>query len=257
MKKHDLAIEAQPCPVWRKQVVFGADQTELIFAVPAYLIPLKGQAVLKAGNRHYRALPGRVLRLGKGLKLTVAVWSESFWYAVALAWGKTDCRTRLFTAAAQPELLRQTQQELSQACGTSACPACDGSNPRLAAAIWQALETDRFALLETLASPNLEPPLKLIHQRYREPLSLKELARPCQMSSSAFSYCFHKEMGIRPSDYLIRHRLTRACQKLRQGHTVAQAAYSAGYDDPFYFSRLFKRHFGVAPAVWKQRSPCG
>ncbi|NJP40916.1 helix-turn-helix transcriptional regulator [Oscillospiraceae bacterium HV4-5-C5C] len=261
MKKQNLTKAALPCPVWMKQVGFGAELQMLSFVVPAYLIPLKGQAVLRAGNRRYRALPGRVLRLDSGLELTLTVGSDSFWYVVALTQSKADSRfrqqkadsrTRLFTAAAQPALLARALPEINRSCGLSSCPFCKGANPLIATTIWQALESGKLSLLERLTAPDLERPLKLIHQRYHEPLSLEELARPCQMSSSAFSYCFHKEMGIRPSAYLIRHRLSCAAQKLRQGHTVAQSAYSAGYEDPFYFSRLFKRYFGVAPDRWKR-----
>jgi AraC-like DNA-binding protein len=34
----------------------------------------------------------------------------------------------------------------------------------------------------------------------------------------------------------------------RGNHNVAEAARAVGYEDPFYFSRLFKKHIGVTPS---------
>jgi AraC-like DNA-binding protein len=33
---------------------------------------------------------------------------------------------------------------------------------------------------------------------------------------------------------------------------VAEAALAMGYDDPFYFSRLFKKHMGMPPSACRR-----
>ncbi len=52
-----------------------------------------------------------------------------------------------------------------------------------------------------------------------------------------------------PLSLLIRLRLQRAMDLLQRGsHNVAEAARAVGYEDAFYFSRLFKKHIGVTPS---------
>ena len=48
-----------------------------------------------------------------------------------------------------------------------------------------------------------------------------------------------------------RFRFERACALLRAGASVKEAALAAGYDDPAYFSRVFKVRVGVAPSRWR------
>jgi AraC-like DNA-binding protein len=53
-----------------------------------------------------------------------------------------------------------------------------------------------------------------------------------------------------PLGLLIRLRLQRAMDLLQQGtHNVAETSHAVGYDDPFYFSRLFRKHMGVPPSA--------
>ena len=49
---------------------------------------------------------------------------------------------------------------------------------------------------------------------------------------------------------IVRARLTKAKTIIESGEysTLNEVAYSVGYDDPLYFSRLFKMHFGIAPS---------
>ena len=55
-------------------------------------------------------------------------------------------------------------------------------------------------------------------------------------------------MGIRPIDYIIQYRLKKSFEMLNDGYKVREVALSVGYDDPYYFSRLFKKHFNFSPS---------
>ena len=53
-----------------------------------------------------------------------------------------------------------------------------------------------------------------------------------------------------PISYLTRLRMQRAKQLLMQeAITVRQVAHAVGYQDPYYFSKVFKRYFGAAPTL--------
>ena len=48
-------------------------------------------------------------------------------------------------------------------------------------------------------------------------------------------------------EYLTEIKLEKACELLISGHKVADAAFESGFNDPSYFSKRFKRHYGLSP----------
>lgn len=66
---------------------------------------------------------------------------------------------------------------------------------------------------------------------------------------------FKKETGATPHDYLLKQRMELAAQLLTGGianryskYTVSQIAEACGFTEPLYFSRVFKKYYGVAPS---------
>lgn len=58
-------------------------------------------------------------------------------------------------------------------------------------------------------------------------------------------------MSMSPNEYLTRFRIDEACVLLRsQGLSVSEAAFSSGFSDQLYFSRVFKRYKGVPPSKY-------
>lgn len=90
-----------------------------------------------------------------------------------------------------------------------------------------------------------------IHQHYMKPLSLPLLAEQHGLNAKAFSYLFHKHTGIFPIQYVIQYRMKRAEELLATSNeavTIKEIAASVGYEDALYFSRLYKKHFGLPPS---------
>jgi AraC-like DNA-binding protein len=90
-----------------------------------------------------------------------------------------------------------------------------------------------------------------IDSHYNEPMSLTELGELAGMSPKHLSRCFSCNYGVSPMNYLVARRLERAQFLLTSGMRVYEAAAMVGYDDPFYFSRLFKKHYGYPPQKLK------
>lgn len=65
---------------------------------------------------------------------------------------------------------------------------------------------------------------------------------------------FKKQMGMTPKQFLINSRLCRSKEMLLEGRSVKEAAFTCGFDDEFYFSRLFKKHEGMSPREYTERS---
>lgn len=95
--------------------------------------------------------------------------------------------------------------------------------------------------------------LALMRDNPAHPWTLEELARETRISVPHFTELCRRQTGMPPFGLLIRLRLQRAMDLLQQGnHNVAEAARAVGYDDPFYFSRLFSKHMGIPPSACRQ-----
>ena len=54
--------------------------------------------------------------------------------------------------------------------------------------------------------------------------------------------------GMSTSEYIRRHRLAKAMQLLREGHSVSEVSFLCGFNSPKYFSRRFKDEYGLSPS---------
>lgn len=93
--------------------------------------------------------------------------------------------------------------------------------------------------------------LEVIRKLQADPLrawTIDELAAAAGMSAPHFFDRFRCQTGSSPKLFLIRQRLQIATALMQQSDlSIAQIAQQVGYDDPYYFSRLFKRHFSQSP----------
>jgi AraC-like DNA-binding protein len=82
---------------------------------------------------------------------------------------------------------------------------------------------------------------------------LGDLARRLGYSPSHLSALIRRATGRTFVALRRRIRFERACALLRQGASIKEAAIAAGFDDPAYFSREFKRRVGIPPSQWRER----
>lgn len=93
-----------------------------------------------------------------------------------------------------------------------------------------------------------------IHARPGEDWSVQRLARHVAMSPSRFAARFSEALGVSTMAYVAKWRMNVACRKLalaRKG--IDQIAVEVGYESLAAFSRAFKKHVGLPPAVWRER----
>ena len=127
--------------------------------------------------------------------------------------------------------------------------------------IWQNY-SDCYALigqLLTCATPitsqahgSIQRAVAYMHENYVQELGIGALARIANMSASNFYAAFQKQMNSSPIAYLNHYRLSIAADKLTDTtDTVGEIGYSVGIRDPLYFSKLFKKTYGLTPKAYR------
>jgi AraC-like DNA-binding protein len=80
--------------------------------------------------------------------------------------------------------------------------------------------------------------------------SLAEVAASVHLSAEHFHRIFSEVYGQTPYYYMLSRRMRIAMRYLTTTDlSIGQVGVSCGYDNPFYFSRAFKRYFGVSPST--------
>ena len=95
---------------------------------------------------------------------------------------------------------------------------------------------------------------KYIKEGYhREDISLEEVAHYVCFSNYYFSHLFKRELNITFIDYLNRVRLARAVELLKNLKLrVKQVAFATGFQDPLYFSKVFKKYMRISPIDFRR-----
>lgn len=96
----------------------------------------------------------------------------------------------------------------------------------------------------------------LIHNISNPEFQLETALAPLGLSMGYLRRIFRQQTGETPHEYLSRLRMAHARQLLAQDHSggsVARVGVLCGFQDPYYFSRLFRRHMGMSPSQWRQR----
>lgn len=100
----------------------------------------------------------------------------------------------------------------------------------------------------------LIPAMRYIDLNYQQPISLENLASCCALSLSRFSHLFREITGMTAVGYINSFRVSKACVLLGATEmSVAEAAFNTGFQDPAYFSRVFRRVCGCSPAEYRKR----
>lgn len=105
----------------------------------------------------------------------------------------------------------------------------------------------------TAGSPFVEDAVLYIHENYMLHLTLTETARRCAVSPEHLSRVFRRETGFGFNEYLNIYRLKRAESLLKSGScsSIAQVAGLCGFPDSNYFSKAYRKMYGLPPSKVK------
>lgn len=239
----------------------AASENELIFV---YCVRGRGWCEIE-GNRH-EIMPSQLLVIPAKSPASFATYGERLWSLIWIQLAAVSTspfatkfnfnprtatlgpgETRLVLALFQDVLhafempCSQRLQKVSQ----SAITLLDGT-------ICIARKSPQ---METDATGRIGRTIDYMRQHLNEPLRAATLAGVANMSLPHYFAQFKRVIGSSPIDYLIKLRMEHARRLLEQtSWSVKEVAVSLGYDDPLYFSRVFKAINQTAPSDFRAKT---
>ncbi len=101
----------------------------------------------------------------------------------------------------------------------------------------------------------LRPALEYMAQKFREDITVEELAGLVHLSESHFMKSFRRTVGISAMEHLSRLRINAACEALcESSDRIADIAFACGYSNLSNFNRQFLKKAGCSPREYRRRN---
>lgn len=113
----------------------------------------------------------------------------------------------------------------------------------------------RSQLIHHRSHDQIEPIIRKIREHPEQPLSLEEASKMSGRSPSTVTRLFKKLTGQSFKQYQLSFRLRQAGDLIAENTdcTIAEIAAAVGFEDPLYFSRLFRKYTGQAPTAYRRQ----
>lgn len=89
-----------------------------------------------------------------------------------------------------------------------------------------------------------------IEDNITEAITLQELSKKAGLNEKYFCRIFKNSTGKTPIDYINSLKINLACNLLSDGKSVTEAAFTSGFSDLSYFSKVFKKYKSCSPKQW-------
>jgi AraC-like DNA-binding protein len=101
----------------------------------------------------------------------------------------------------------------------------------------------------------VEQTVAFIKNHLHENVTLEELAAAAQFSPSHLHHLFRQALGYAPVEYFLRMKIQAAAGDVFfSEQTIRVIAETYGIEDPYYFSRLFKKIMGLSPLQYRRKA---
>jgi AraC-like DNA-binding protein len=115
------------------------------------------------------------------------------------------------------------------------------------------LAVDVVGDLRLRDEPLLAAVFGVIEARYREPISLQDVARAVSLSPGHLTTVVRRKTGQTVQAWIAERRMAEARRLLVETDlAVAEVGWQVGYGDPGYFARSFRRAHGTTPLGWRR-----
>ena len=95
--------------------------------------------------------------------------------------------------------------------------------------------------------------LQYLENHYEENFSLQDISAQLNIERSYLYRLFKSSVGVSMKDYLLDLRISRECSLLSNSSlSISDISRSVGYEDPLYFSKLFKKKKDCSPSQYRR-----
>lgn len=222
-----------------------------------------GEGIFNSGGVTYKVVPGSLMLILPGIKhsykpLLETGWRE-YWVGFKGAYfsglieeGRFSPEQVFFEVGLHDSILSlfnlifdevRTQRPLYQ---MKACAA-------ILSLIAEVLTRERRRDQPNSYQQTVEKAKYLMESNIFRAINLSAISEQLGISTSRLNEIFKTYTSMTPYQYYIHIKIHRAESFLEQEElSVKEVAYKMGFDDQYYFSRLFKNKTGVSPSDWKK-----
>lgn len=116
------------------------------------------------------------------------------------------------------------------------------------------LQGDRPRIKSSYLIDEMDHTVTYFHHNYHNSINIEEYAHLHGMSVSWFIRNFKEYTGSTPTQYILSLRISNAQSLLEStSYNITEIANIVGYDNPLYFSRLFKKQCGISPSEFRRQ----
>lgn len=227
-----------------------------------FIFPLSGKLKFGFDETVYNFTPGKVIHAGPRMRLEQVDGEISGWEYILVQYEVLDGENKNYNISNMhfeldientPKLhnLLEKLWEVSFHSGYRA--------EFKTKALFYDLIDEVFSCIRTGEEDNsrilFEQVSEYMHEHYGEAIDIPSLAEMNKVNRNRLYYVFKKYSGMGPGDYLLNYRLNRGREIVFvENLDIQEISESVGFNDPFYFSRAFKKKFGVSPTDYRKKS---
>ena len=162
-------------------------------------------------------------------------------------------RSRVFDLLAKPVSADEVRRGLERV--TQAVVARRSQMKRRPQVIAPQLPVETRYVPQAPVAPRLQAAVAHVAKYYLRPIPESEVALLCNMSPSRFCHEFKAAFDVTFVEYLANYRVHQAKRLLSNpAMPVADVAAAVGFNDPSYFTRVFRKKEGVSPSEYRAAS---
>ena len=128
--------------------------------------------------------------------------------------------------------------------------------------LWLSSLLTTFFYIETFCnakgfrdSDPVEHSILFMQNNINKLLKMDDIAKRVNLSASHLSKLFRNKTGTSPMDYFINLKMQEGIRLMtNRSMRIKEVAFNLGYNDPFYFTRIFTKHIGVNPTSFLRTS---
>jgi YesN/AraC family two-component response regulator len=237
--------------------------TKTMEGVCGFVVPVKGRARFTIKEQVYELEPGVIFHAGSNLSLDKEVIGDSQWEYVLVHYRITENKKDKNYLEKLHYCLYIGMNHYSDIITLAHKLYRSEKNPRSISELKSKVLFYSFleSIFQNAQVKNcdsderiIESSMRFIESNFDKNLSINDLAEKHNMDNKRFYYVFQKYAGIGPKQYIMRCRINNAKEMLvKERYSITEIANMVGYEDTFYFSRMFKKNTGVSPTIFRER----